>query len=122
MNRNLHSPTKMTEFAREFDEEPVTYFSKFVTKLTSAYNNGYNTVNIAPSQSVVSLGDQLQDPGNSGSVASGTQLSVATDKSSSTSDNISIDGSAIDKVRSKEISSVCYTKSFFFSWTIYRWT
>lgn len=101
MNRNLHSPTKMTEFAREFDEEPVTYFSKFVNKLTSAYNNGYNTVNIAPSQSVVSLGETLQDT-ESGSVASGTQLSVASDKSSSTSDNISIDGSAIDKVRLKK--------------------
>lgn len=100
----------MTEFAREFDEEPITYFSKFVNKLTSAYNNGYNTVNIAPSQSVVSLGEQLQDPGSSGSVGSGThQLSVATDKSSSTSDNISVDGSAIDKVRLTKMSSVCLT-------------
>lgn len=107
MNRNLHSPTKMTEFAREFDEEPVTYFSKFVNKLTSAYNNGYNTVNIAPSQSVISLGEQLQDTESLRSVASGTQLSVAIDKSSSTSENISIDGSAIDNVRLPEISSVC---------------
>lgn len=49
MNRNLHSPTKLTEFVREFDEEePTTYFSQFVNKITSAYNNGYNTMNIVP--------------------------------------------------------------------------
>lgn len=112
MNRNLHSPTKMTEFAREFDEEPVTYFSKFVNKLTNAYNNGYNTVNIAPSQSVVNIGEQLQDSGSSGSVASRTQQAVATDKSSSTSDNISIDGSAIDKVRLTESPSVFFNKLY----------
>lgn len=120
MNRNLHSPTKMTEFAREFDEEPITYFSKIVNKLTSAYNNGYNTVNIAPSQSVVSLGEQLQDTGSSGSGVSGTQMSVGTDKSSSTSDNISIDGSAIDKVRLPQNSSDCLTNKMICSWTICR--
>lgn len=45
MNRNLHSPTSLTEFARVFDEEPETIFSKFVTKITNAYNNNYNSIN-----------------------------------------------------------------------------
>lgn len=51
MNRNLHSPTKLTEFARDFDQEPETFLTKFVNKLTNAYNSGYNTVNIAPQPS-----------------------------------------------------------------------
>lgn len=49
MNRHLHSPTKLTEFARDFDEEPETVFSKIVSKLHNAYNTGYNTVNEIPS-------------------------------------------------------------------------
>lgn len=48
MNRHLHSPTKLTEFARNFDEEPETVFSKIVNKLQTAYNTGYNTVNDIP--------------------------------------------------------------------------
>lgn len=55
MNRNLHSPTKLTEFARDFDAEPETFLTKFVNKLTNAYNSGYNTVNV-PNQSVVIVG------------------------------------------------------------------
>ncbi|GAB0091718.1 Putative 1-phosphatidylinositol 3-phosphate 5-kinase [Sergentomyia squamirostris] len=51
MNRNLHSPTKLTEFARDWDDEPETLLSKFVTKITNAYNASYNTVNVAPSTS-----------------------------------------------------------------------
>ncbi|XP_059613913.1 putative 1-phosphatidylinositol 3-phosphate 5-kinase [Phlebotomus argentipes] len=51
MNRNLHSPTKLTEFARDWDEEPETLLSKFVTKITNAYNASYNSVNVAPSTS-----------------------------------------------------------------------
>lgn len=55
MNRNLHSPTKLTEFAREFDAEPETFLTKFVNKITNAYNSGYNTVNIVPPQNVVNV-------------------------------------------------------------------
>jgi len=51
MNRNLHSPTKLTEFARNFDEEPETFFTKFVNKLTNAYNNNYNNGTLLPPQS-----------------------------------------------------------------------
>lgn len=53
MNRNLHSPTKLTEFARDFDIEPDTLISKFVSKITNAYNSGYNTVNVIPTSSSV---------------------------------------------------------------------
>lgn len=57
MNRNLHSPTKLTEFARDFDDEPETIFSKLVNKFTSAYNSNYNNLSVinpsssSPSQS-----------------------------------------------------------------------
>lgn len=50
MNRNLHSPTKLTEFARDFDIEPDTFFAKFVNKITNVYNSGYNTVNVVPAR------------------------------------------------------------------------
>lgn len=48
MNRHLHSPTKLTEFARDFEEEPETFFTKFVNKITNVYNTSYNTVNELP--------------------------------------------------------------------------
>lgn len=49
MHKNLHSPTKLTEFARDWEEEQDdTLIGKLVTKLTNAYNTGYNTVNVAP--------------------------------------------------------------------------
>lgn len=53
MNRNLHSPTKLTEFARDFDTEPDTFLMKFVNKINNAYNSGYNTVNVVPTTSSV---------------------------------------------------------------------
>lgn len=52
-NRNLHSPTKLTEFARNFDTEPDTLLSKFVNKITYVYNSGYNSVNVIPTTSSV---------------------------------------------------------------------
>lgn len=52
-NRNLHSPTKLTEFARNFDTEPDTLLSKFVNKITYVYNSGYNSVNVIPTSSPV---------------------------------------------------------------------
>lgn len=48
MNRNLHSPTKLTEFARDFENEPDTFLNKVVQKITNAYNSSYNSVNINP--------------------------------------------------------------------------
>lgn len=47
MNRHLHSPTQLTEFAREFEEPPDTLFGKIVNRLTNVYNNSYNSVNEA---------------------------------------------------------------------------
>lgn len=41
MNKNLHSSTALTEFARDFDEEPKTLFTKIVDKITiGIYNTG----------------------------------------------------------------------------------
>lgn len=48
MNRNLHSPTKLTEFARDFENQPDTFLNKVVQKITNAYNSSYNSVNINP--------------------------------------------------------------------------
>lgn len=61
MNRNLHSPTKLTEFARDFDAEPETFLTKFVNKITNAYNSGYNTVNVVP-QNVVHVSGSSNSP------------------------------------------------------------
>lgn len=44
-NQNLHSMNKLTEFARDFEEEPETLFGRFVNKIQNAYNQSYNTVN-----------------------------------------------------------------------------
>ncbi|XP_055916617.1 putative 1-phosphatidylinositol 3-phosphate 5-kinase [Eupeodes corollae] len=54
MNQHLHSPHKLTEFARDFEEEPETFLSKFVNKIQNAYNSSYNTVNDAPTGSTSS--------------------------------------------------------------------
>jgi hypothetical protein len=46
MNRNLHTTDSLTEFARDFeDEEESTIFTKFVNRLTNAYNTNYNSFN-----------------------------------------------------------------------------
>ncbi|XP_065092864.1 putative 1-phosphatidylinositol 3-phosphate 5-kinase isoform X2 [Ochlerotatus camptorhynchus] len=45
MNKNLHSSTALTEFARNFDEEPKTLFTKIVDKITTGiYNTGSSAV------------------------------------------------------------------------------
>ncbi|XP_058461080.1 putative 1-phosphatidylinositol 3-phosphate 5-kinase isoform X2 [Malaya genurostris] len=41
MNKNLHTSTILTEFARDFEEEPLNVFDKFVNRLTTGiYNSG----------------------------------------------------------------------------------
>lgn len=46
MNQHLHSPTKLTEFARDFeDEETDSILGRFVNKIQNVYNQSYNTVN-----------------------------------------------------------------------------
>uniref|UniRef100_A0A1I8PLT5 1-phosphatidylinositol-3-phosphate 5-kinase n=1 Tax=Stomoxys calcitrans TaxID=35570 RepID=A0A1I8PLT5_STOCA len=44
-NQNLHSMTKLTEFVRDFEDEPETLFGRLVNKFQNAYNQSYNTVN-----------------------------------------------------------------------------
>ncbi|XP_055538717.1 putative 1-phosphatidylinositol 3-phosphate 5-kinase isoform X2 [Wyeomyia smithii] len=43
MNKNLHSPKILTEFARDFEEEPSTLFNKLVKLTASIYNSGSET-------------------------------------------------------------------------------
>ncbi|XP_062544870.1 putative 1-phosphatidylinositol 3-phosphate 5-kinase [Armigeres subalbatus] len=51
MNKNLHSSTALTEFSREFEEEPETMFSKLVTKFTAGiYNSGSSTSNLGKTE------------------------------------------------------------------------
>lgn len=72
MNRNLHSPTKLTEFARDFDVEPETIFTKFVNKISNAYNSGYNSVN------------EVQSTSHESGIISGTALTSSLNKSKTT--------------------------------------
>lgn len=58
MNRNLHSSTALTEFARDFDEEPETMFSKLVTKFTTGiYNSGSSTSNLVKTEDKIVKSD-----------------------------------------------------------------
>lgn len=89
MNRNLHSPTKLTEFARDFDIEPDTFFAKFVNKITNVYNSGYNSVNVVPTTSTVlnvghtsASNSQTSTPTHSSSISShdGSSASLSSDQ------------------------------------------
>lgn len=42
MNKNLHSPKILTEFARDFEEEPSSIFNKFVKLTASIYSASEN--------------------------------------------------------------------------------
>lgn len=88
MNRNLHSPTKLTEFARDFDIEPDTFLAKFVNKITNVYNSGYNTVNVVPTSSqVLGIG---QASGPSGSNVSKNSTPSHSSSASLTSSSASL--------------------------------
>lgn len=65
MNQHLHSPHKLTEFARDFEEEPETLLSKFVSKIQNAYNASYNTVNDVPTVSGTGTSSGPTTPTNS---------------------------------------------------------
>lgn len=96
MNRNLHTQNKLTEFSREFEEEPETLFSKFVSKVSSAYNTNYNTINI-PNQSVSSIRELPGDAASSSSSVGQQSVALKNNTSSSSvSDNTSIDGKSDD--------------------------
>lgn len=96
MNRNLHTQNKLTEFSREFEEEPETLFSKFVSKVSSAYNTNYNTINI-PNQSVSSIHELHGEAASSSSNLGQQSVALKNDASlSSVSDNTSIDGKSDD--------------------------
>ncbi|XP_058834896.1 putative 1-phosphatidylinositol 3-phosphate 5-kinase [Topomyia yanbarensis] len=76
MNKNLHTPTSLTEFARDFEEEPSTIFNKLVNRLTTGiYNSGSSgsqskneAQNITNDSTVENENDQERDgqtPANS---------------------------------------------------------
>lgn len=84
MNRNLHSPTKLTEFARDFDIEPDTFLAKFVNKITNAYNSGYNSVNVVPTSSpVLGIGQAARPSTSNVSQNSSPSHSSSTSQTSS---------------------------------------
>lgn len=45
VHQHLHSPSKLTEFARNFEDKPDTLFGRVVNKIQNVYNQSYNTVN-----------------------------------------------------------------------------
>lgn len=88
MHKNLHSPTKLTEFARDWEEEDDTLIGKLVTKLTNVYNTGYNTVNVAPGSSGSANSQKQNDPSPSSSAAEQQQQpQIATSLSGPTASN-----------------------------------
>ncbi|XP_017125000.1 putative 1-phosphatidylinositol 3-phosphate 5-kinase [Drosophila elegans] len=44
-HQHLHSPSKLTEFARNFEDKPESLFGRVVNKIQNVYNQSYNTVN-----------------------------------------------------------------------------
>lgn len=101
MNRNLHTQNKLTEFSREFEEEPETLFSKFVSKVSSAYNSNYNTINVIPPNQAIN--ELPNDDARANCSTSFGQSSVAPkvktpspSVSDNPSDNTSIDGKSDD--------------------------
>lgn len=45
IHQHLHSPSKLTEFARNFEDKPDSLFGRVVNKIQNVYNQSYNTVN-----------------------------------------------------------------------------
>lgn len=82
MNKNLHSKTALTEFARDFDEDKDTYISKLVNKITVVYNNvnSYPTTSSdnSPTQSII-IRDEI-----SSTLSSSTSTSAISIPSAST--------------------------------------
>lgn len=99
MNRNLHTQNKLTEFSREFEEEPETLFSKFVSKVSSAYNSNYNTINVIPpnqsTSSILSINEVPGDDSSSSFGQSSEALKINI-PSPSVSENTSIDDKSDD--------------------------
>ncbi|KAH8277660.1 hypothetical protein KR018_003254, partial [Drosophila ironensis] len=54
-HQHLHSPTKLTEFARTFEDKPESLFGRVVNKIQNVYNQSYNTVNDISSGTTTSI-------------------------------------------------------------------
>ncbi|KAH8307595.1 hypothetical protein KR044_004302, partial [Drosophila immigrans] len=57
IHQHLHSPSKLTEFARNFEDKPESILNRMVNKIQNVYNQSYNTVNdISSGSSSVQVG------------------------------------------------------------------
>ncbi|XP_037956790.1 putative 1-phosphatidylinositol 3-phosphate 5-kinase [Teleopsis dalmanni] len=90
MNQHLHSPTKLTEFARDFEDEPETIFGRFVNKIQNAYNQSYNTVNEAPISTPVQVSKSVFYADSNVANTETTNLTNQNPVSVTTSSNITI--------------------------------
>ncbi|KAL7737544.1 hypothetical protein ACLKA6_007669 [Drosophila palustris] len=60
VHQHLHSPSKLTEFARNFEDKPESLFGRVVNKIQNVYNQSYNTVNdISSGNSNVQVGKSM---------------------------------------------------------------
>lgn len=60
VHQHLHSPSKLTEFARNFEDKPESLFGRVVNKIQNVYNQSYNTVNdISSGNSSVQVGKSM---------------------------------------------------------------
>ncbi|ALC42334.1 fab1, partial [Drosophila busckii] len=82
VHQHLHSPTKLTEFARNFEEKQESLFGRVVNKLQNVYNQSYNTVNDISSHQVgksmfyAEKKSQEENPAREVSTSSSTSLNV----------------------------------------------
>lgn len=85
VHQHLHSPSKLTEFARNFEDKPDTLFGRVVNKIQNVYNQSYNTVNDISSTQV---GKSMFYSEKAGSQAD--SASDNTQNSSSSSSSLSL--------------------------------
>ncbi|XP_060652864.1 putative 1-phosphatidylinositol 3-phosphate 5-kinase [Drosophila nasuta] len=87
VHQHLHSPNKLTEFARNFEDKPESILNRMVNKIQNVYNQSYNTVNdiSSGSNSSVQVGKskfyaEKKSPNNED-----TMSNITTNNSSSSS-------------------------------------
>lgn len=85
VHQHLHSPSKLTEFARNFEDKPDTLFGRVVNKIQNVYNQSYNTVNDISSTQVGKSMFYSEKAGSQADTASDN-----TQNSSSSSSSLSL--------------------------------
>lgn len=64
VNRNLHATDVLTEFARDFEDEPETFLTKIVNKVTTVVNTNYNALSSYPQTRLPSSPSIEEEPSN----------------------------------------------------------